>query len=742
MNNTLIPDQAHIDEISKRLWSGREIGKAAVMVGAGFSRNSRGTSPSGLSLPLLEDVGIEMFETLYPANAIPAEQHVQLRNQMTAGTAIMNLASEFETTFGRQALDELLIRSVADDQFVPDVVHEELLSLPWSDVFTTNYDTLLERTRPRIHNRKYDVIYNPSDIPGKMKPRIVKLHGTFPSHRPFIITDEDYRTYPRSFPPFVNIVQQSIMENAFCLLGFSGNDPNFIYWSGWVRDHLGNSAAPIYLCGLLNLTPSQKQLLERRNVIPIDLTPVVSEIDAHDTQLRHRVATEWFLRHLSAGQPLSRNTWPESGKRQLWKSGFDLPPISPAEVPDEEFDESPLAALDEETAKRLSAYWRRQRKNYPGWIVLPYNKRIALWRDTDPFIARIIEVLPRLTCPENLWLTYELNWRAERCLIPLADDWATSFESVVNSINPFPRSNPSSAPIRPNLPEHPNLPWKQIAESWVDIAFSLMRKAREDQDESGFEKWTEILRPIVKLNTEWQSRWYYELTLFNVFQFRESRALEILEEWPAQELSFWEARRSAVLAELGDIDKARSIAEKLLSGVRASMQPYLTDYSLLSQEAWLMLQLFTEKFPGIDARQEQQLRWDELKAYDIDPWFERNTLQSDIQSIAIDVETGNRETVNFDPLSRTLHYSFGGTLAIKTTDAFSYLRLFEEGAIPMRVGGLHMATREGAIAGRLISPFSFFWGLSAMVRSDKEEVLYAWFDRVRIAHSISARLIS
>ena len=26
-------------------------------------------------------------------------------------------------------------------------------------------------------------------------PEIIKLHGSFPSHRPFIITEEDYRTY-------------------------------------------------------------------------------------------------------------------------------------------------------------------------------------------------------------------------------------------------------------------------------------------------------------------------------------------------------------------------------------------------------------------------------------------------------------------------------------------------------------------------------------------------------------------
>ena len=88
------------------------------------------------------------------------------------------------------------------------------------DVFTTNYDTLLERAQVGVVDRKYDVVPTASDIVGRMKPRIVKLHGSFPSHRPFIITEEDYRTYPKRFAPFVNMVQQSIMENVFCLIGF------------------------------------------------------------------------------------------------------------------------------------------------------------------------------------------------------------------------------------------------------------------------------------------------------------------------------------------------------------------------------------------------------------------------------------------------------------------------------------------------------------------------------------------
>ena len=43
------------------------------------------------------------------------------------------------------------------------------------------------------------------------------------------------------------------MENTFVLIGFSGDDPNFLQWSGWVRDNLGPSTPPIYLCGLLGV---------------------------------------------------------------------------------------------------------------------------------------------------------------------------------------------------------------------------------------------------------------------------------------------------------------------------------------------------------------------------------------------------------------------------------------------------------------------------------------------------------
>ena len=93
------------------------------------------------------------------------------------------------------------------------------------------------------------------------------------------------------------------MENVFCLLGFSGDDPNFLYWSGWVRDHLADSAPPIYLCGLMGLSDSQRRFLHRRNVTPIDLNPLFPAEEFSNGALRRRLAIEWFLLSLEAGRP-------------------------------------------------------------------------------------------------------------------------------------------------------------------------------------------------------------------------------------------------------------------------------------------------------------------------------------------------------------------------------------------------------------------------------------------------------
>ena len=134
---------------------------------------------------------------------------------------------------------------MSDENYLPSSLHKNLLRLPWTDIFTTNYDTLLERAYQYITEYKYHIVVNQKDlINSSGTARIVKLHGSFPSNGPFIITEEDFRTYPYDHAPFVNTMQQSLLENTFILIGFSGNDPNFLKWIGWIHDNLGIKNSP------------------------------------------------------------------------------------------------------------------------------------------------------------------------------------------------------------------------------------------------------------------------------------------------------------------------------------------------------------------------------------------------------------------------------------------------------------------------------------------------------------------
>ena len=189
-----LPDFPAIQQIQRALWGVAETRGAAVMVGAGFSRNALLPAPNSPTPPLWTDFCRLMAERIHPdARKAPADP--------------LRLAEEYVAELGRAALEGLIHELVRDGEWLPGPLHDKLLSLPWTDVLTTNWDTLLERAAETSDQQTYESVKSVADIPRTRSPRIVKLHGSVPSG-PFIFTEDDYRTYPRRYPPFVNLVQQ------------------------------------------------------------------------------------------------------------------------------------------------------------------------------------------------------------------------------------------------------------------------------------------------------------------------------------------------------------------------------------------------------------------------------------------------------------------------------------------------------------------------------------------------------
>src|SRR4051794_4647069 len=176
------------------------------------------------------------------------------------------------------------------------------------------------------------------------------------------------------------------MENVSCLIGFSGDDPNFLKWIGWVRDRLGSSAPPIYLCNILNLASSQRRLLESRGIVPVDLSPLFPPSRWPDRKERYAKAYEWLLHNFHHGRSPDVDDWiAPKLERPRWKQSVGLPDVPPGPkkyTPGVEYPPT-LSQVTAEELKETGERWRRQREEYPGWVIAPRMMRDRLWRQTE-----------------------------------------------------------------------------------------------------------------------------------------------------------------------------------------------------------------------------------------------------------------------------------------------------------------------------------------------------------------------
>ena len=689
------PDRVkpYIHEIADRLWSH----SAAVMVGAGFSRNARPVDSTSASFPSWQELGDIFYEKL----------HGRSPNEEARYLSLLKLAEQIQAAFGRPALDELLRRSIPNLSHEPSPLHGQLLSLPWKDVFTTNYDTLLERARASVTLKHYDVVATEEDLLYANAPRIVKLHGSFPSP-PFVITEEDYRRYPNDHAPFVNTVRQSLLENTLCLIGFSGDDPNFLQWIGWIRDHFGQDTAPqIYLIGVFDaLTEADRKLLDRRGIVAVDLSAFSPDPGR---------ALGEFLDYLK-GRKTRAADWPNvSTDVQSWAT-----------------------EANPRNYRKVAAEWRRQRGEYPGWVVMPEDRRRFLWHSTEPWLSHLSEISEEdragLRTPLDLDLAFELAWRLDRCLCPLTNELSAFLEDVVT------KYNDGTLP----LPEKAGWTSTSVFEAVANLRLWLLRHYRE---EGLIEKWQEIRRDIEvdfgRLLPEHIARFRMEEALYALFRFDPAEAKRLLANWQSNEtLPFWEAKRAALMAELGETAAAHSILESSLSTIRQQLglNPVVEDYTLVSQESVVMLLLWAVErgsaVRDIDSENGSLLdelseRWSDLTRYRCDPRREIASLSARLRYTS----GGRREeskTHSFDlgMVSQTIHFGFFDEEAVA---AYGLLRMYEDIGMPYRME--HTTFVEAPIKSTLlrIRPYSPHLALANIVRLGDAKATDGLFDREYLA---------
>lgn len=400
---------SYINDIAQRLKEPRKYGDVSLMIGAGFSKNAQSKGAISIQPPNWSELAGKMYEELYP-EPVRIEEKKEWNKQKiikTSGKNVTKLAEEYIANFDRNKINNLIEQSVADEMFVPGELHKRLLKLRWSDIFTTNYDTLLEQTADMIYRENnYEIIYSQNDLPGSIKPRIIKLHGSIPQVKPYIICDEDYRTYPDKYSALVNTVQQAMLETRLCLIGFSGDDPNFQSWLGWLRDNMREYCPKIYLIGIYDtLSAPERKLLENKGITIVDISILVS----NQKENKHYQAISKFLSLLEQCQN-EKELYiqpPYSKVNRFWK-----PKENEVEKYFETLDE--YACKIEKLIRPYILLPEEKREKYAKYFSNHFNIILKLVKDEVPgkLLTNIVKIL-------------------KKCLVILDDENAEYLEKIV-----------------------------------------------------------------------------------------------------------------------------------------------------------------------------------------------------------------------------------------------------------------------------------------------------------------------
>ena len=667
-----IPDQSHINRVRDALWQ-RSGGGASVMVGSGFSRNALNTRPDANDPPTWREVAKAVYDKLYGDRDAIAEA--------SQTSDFLRLAQEYEVAFGRGDLHRFIRNLIRDDDFKPGDLHTRLLRLPWRDVFTTNWDTLLERARISVPDRPYSVVRNMDEIPQANRPRIVKLHGSLPAHFPLIFTEEDYRTYPRKFAPFVNTAQQAMMETVFCLIGFSGDDPNFLEWSGWVRDNLGESAPKIYLVGWLSLSPHRRGVLEDRNIVPIDLAshPKAGEWPEH---LRHQYATEWLLLTLERGKPYDVTAWPSLPSAQKHAAlPAHLEPIevvTSATPQKEPYSLSDLSGSENvsDSVRQLLGIWGHNRKIYPGWLAVPSSERTFLSLSTDEWEPTILQVLPDFAPIDRLNAIRELVWRKEILLEPILSQLESAAEEALTLIDCHSRTIDGVVDR--------TIEWAAVREAWRTVALALVTAARHRLDQDLFEQRIETLSPFLQDDLDVGHRIRHERCLWAMYSMDFEALDGLLKDWQTENCDqVWMMRKAALLTETGRNDEASKLIEDALAASRESPAD-ARSVAGPSRESWALWSAWRDYGEN---RQELMKRWDELAPLKCNALMEKHHIANDIK------KRETEEAPVFDlGRRRGSGFSWSREEFDRLIAAYRAIRLSEVAGLPPSVSRMNVAT--------------------------------------------------
>ena len=179
-------------------------GKASVFIGSGLSCGAGYKNWEEFIKEFATDVGLDI-----------SKEH-----------NFPQIAQYFDNKKGRTYINQRLMELFDDKVANPNKVFTALSRIPFASIWTTNYDTLIERSLDNSQ-KEYGVVTNDKSY-SKMKKNsgvvVHKIHGTVHSPEECVVTEKDYYDLEQNNIIVSSELKAELCKNSFLFLGFSFSD--------------------------------------------------------------------------------------------------------------------------------------------------------------------------------------------------------------------------------------------------------------------------------------------------------------------------------------------------------------------------------------------------------------------------------------------------------------------------------------------------------------------------------------
>lgn len=219
-----ISKEVLINEYAKNLKNG----SASLFIGSGLSRQANYSGWKDILRNCANEIGLDV------------EKEKDL----------ITLAQYYIRVKQRTQITETIKEFFSDNNGTVQNVHRIIASLPLNAVWTTNYDTLIERAYENEGISTTVITDDDSyrNIDRTAKIRIHKIHGTVKAAGKCIIARQDYDLFPQTHDIVLSELKGEMCSNSFLFLGYSFSDTDIQHILTKIRLEYENQHPQRHFC--------------------------------------------------------------------------------------------------------------------------------------------------------------------------------------------------------------------------------------------------------------------------------------------------------------------------------------------------------------------------------------------------------------------------------------------------------------------------------------------------------------